>query len=182
MHVVKAKQEGNQRGLSCAGVADDGDGFAGFERERDIAQNPVPLFAFILRRMRVRLAGWLNHGVLPRLVAVFRHATISEPDVIELDSAGTLGFLGDRRRKYLSRSIEQFKDPLRRGHRGLQNVVFLAEVLDGTEKTLSVLHEGDEYAKRSSHGDDVKFRISQQKPRLCVVLRSDARLRMEYRL
>ena len=43
LHVVEAEQQGNQRGLAGAGVADDSDGFSGFDGEADVAQHPVGL-------------------------------------------------------------------------------------------------------------------------------------------
>ena len=43
LHVVEAQQQRDDRGLARAGVADDGDGFAGLDGEGDIAQNPVGL-------------------------------------------------------------------------------------------------------------------------------------------
>src|SRR5271155_4199961 len=49
-------------------------------------------------------------------------------------SAGTVGRLGDRRRGDFDRSVEQFEDALARGHGGLQNVVFLAEILNRPEE------------------------------------------------
>ncbi len=76
-----------------------------------------------------------------------RYISICEPDVVELDTAGALGLRSHRRRNYFHRSIEQLEDALAGCHGGLQNVVFLAEVHDGTEKALRVLHEGDQNAQ-----------------------------------
>ena len=41
LHVVEAQQQRDDRGLAGAGVADDGDGLAGFDGEGDVAENPV---------------------------------------------------------------------------------------------------------------------------------------------
>src|SRR6267378_2679591 len=41
LNVVKAEQEGDERGFPGAGMTDDGEGLAGGDAERDIAQNPV---------------------------------------------------------------------------------------------------------------------------------------------
>src|SRR5580704_11324383 len=48
--------------------------------------------------------------------------------------------------------VEQFEDALAGGHRRLQDVVFVAEVLDGAEEALRVLDEGDEDAE--GHGGE----------------------------
>ena len=45
LHVVKAQQQRDQRGLARAGVADHGDGFPGLDGEGDIAQHPVGIVA-----------------------------------------------------------------------------------------------------------------------------------------
>jgi len=42
---------------------------------------------------------------------------------------------------------------LARSHGRLQDVVLLAQVLDGPEEALRVLHEGDEHAERGGAGE-----------------------------
>ena len=46
----------------------------------------------------------------------------------------------------VSGSSSKAEDALGSGHGGLQDVEFFAEVLNGPEKALRVLHEGDEHA------------------------------------
>jgi hypothetical protein len=41
LHVVEPQQQRDQRGLASARVPDNSRGFAGFDREADIAQHPV---------------------------------------------------------------------------------------------------------------------------------------------
>src|SRR5580658_5788965 len=41
LHVVKAEQQGNERGFAGAGVADDGERLAGLDAERYVAEDPV---------------------------------------------------------------------------------------------------------------------------------------------
>ena len=48
LHIVEAQQQGNDRGLAGTGVADNGDRLAGFDGERNVAQNPVGLVAELL--------------------------------------------------------------------------------------------------------------------------------------
>ena len=76
--------------------------------------------------------------------------------MVELDSAGARGSLGHGGRSDLDRRVEQFKHPLARCHSRLQDVVFLTQVLDGTEKALRVLHEGDQHAECSHTSDHVQ--------------------------
>ncbi len=64
-------------------------------------------------------------------------------------------FFGDRRGGDLRRSIEQLENAFAGGHGGLQDVVFVAEVLNRAEKTLRVAHEGDQDAQRGDCGDGV---------------------------
>ncbi len=84
-----------------------------------------------------------------RVRALSRHLPVSEPHVIELDSARACRFLRHRRRNDLHRSIEQLEDAFARRHRRLQNVVLLAEVHDRAEEALRVLRERDQNAERS---------------------------------
>jgi len=50
--------------------------------------------------------------------------------------------------------VEELEDALGGGHGGLQDVVFVAEILDGAEETLRVLDEGDEDAKGDGIAED----------------------------
>ena len=81
---------------------------------------------------------------------------VGEPDVAELDGAGAVAGDGLRRgrrcRVAVSRSLKMRSAG---GHGGLQDVVFVAEVLDGPEEALRVLDEGDEDAEGDGAEDAV---------------------------
>ena len=72
---------------------------------------------------------------------------VGEPHVAEFDFAARiaerdgLGIAGDG-----DGLVEQAENALGSRHGGLQNVEFFAQVLDGPEETLRVLHESDEHA------------------------------------
>src|SRR6185503_16738072 len=68
------------------------------------------------------------------------------PDVAEFDAAGVVSGLGMRGRDDFRLGVEQLEDALAGGHGGLQDVVFVAEVLNGAEEAQSVLDERDEDA------------------------------------
>ena len=55
--------------------------------------------------------------------------------------------------------VEQLEDALAGGHGCLQDVVFVAEVLDGAEEALRVLDEGDEDAE-GDRAEDASARRS----------------------
>ena len=46
LDVVEAEEQRDQRGFSGAGVADDGDGLAGGDAERDVPEDPVVFGGF----------------------------------------------------------------------------------------------------------------------------------------
>ena len=129
LDVVEAQQELNGGGFAGAGVADDGDGLTGLDAEGDVAQDPI-VFAGI--------------GA----------AVIGEPDVAKFDfaaheaeGASAAGDVGGQR------LVEQREDALGGGHGRLQDVEFVAEVLNGLEEALRVLHEGDQHADRDRAGE-----------------------------
>src|SRR5216684_3882987 len=114
LNVVKAEQEGDESGFASAGVSHDGDGLAGGYTERDIAQNPI---------------------FLGRLSDV----TVAEPHVAKFNfAAGMVERNGVGVRIDRNRLVQKLEDALGGGHRGLEDVEFLAEVLNGTEKALSI--------------------------------------------
>ena len=82
-----------------------------------------------------------------RLELLVGEGLVGEPDVAELDAAGAVAGDGVRGRDDLGLGVEQLEDALAGGHGGLQDVVLLAEVLNGAEEALRVLHEGDEDAE-----------------------------------
>src|SRR5207302_504402 len=83
----------------------------------------------------------------PILVGGIVAAAIGEPDVAEFNLAARLpqrkrlGGRGDRHRL-----VEQLEDALGAGHRRLQHIELLAEILNGPEEPLRVLHESDQDA------------------------------------
>src|SRR5207253_4044231 len=76
-----------------------------------------------------------------------RHFAVGEPNVVELDASRAGGRFGMRRVNDLRRRVQQLEDALRRGHGRLQDVVLFAEVLNGAEEALGVLHEGHQHAQ-----------------------------------
>src|SRR3989454_10442337 len=123
LNIVETQKKLDAGGLAGAGVADDGEGLPGSNAEGNVAEHPV----FIGR-------------VLP--------AAIGEPDIAEFDfAAGLFEFQRLLRRSNRHGLVEQLEDALGGGHSRLQDIEFFAEVLDGTEETLRVHHEGDENAQ-----------------------------------
>src|SRR5262249_36055243 len=152
-------------GLARAGMADDGHGLARLNGERDVAQDPVVGFwnSMGFRHADVRAmavacgerklsVGRLSLGKLGfggRWLAigsfqVSLKLAVGEPDMVELNAACACGCAWLIRRCDVDRRIEQFEDAFARSHGGLQDVVLVAQVLDGTEKALRILHEGRE--------------------------------------
>src|SRR5215469_11716086 len=68
--------------------------------------------------------------------------------MVEFDAPGTFRLLRHDGRFDIYRCIEQFENALRRSHGRLQDVVFVAEILDGTEKTLRILRERNQDPQR----------------------------------
>ena len=76
-----------------------------------------------------------------------RNSTRPEP-------SPAIGMSGRDDRRF---GVEQLEDALAGGHGGLQDVVLVAEVLDGAEEALRVLDEGDQHAE----GDGAEDRVAQ---------------------
>src|ERR1043166_796455 len=132
LDVVEAEQETGEGGLARSGVAHDGDRLAGINAETDVTQDPV----FVL---------------------------VCEPDVLELDGQRALWKrAGIGRRGDARRGIEQTEDAFARRHRRLKDVVFFAEVLDGTEEAQPVLKKGNQHAEGNRAGADAKTAIREQ--------------------
>jgi len=68
---------------------------------------------------------------------------IGEPDVAELDAAEPSPAAGEAGETIVGSVSRQLEHALAGSHCRLQDVVFVAEVLDGTEEALRVLDEGD---------------------------------------
>ena len=76
--------------------------------------------------------------------------------MVELDASGAFGNLSASAGETISAwRVEQLEDALAGGHRRLQDVVLLAQVLDGAEEALRVLHEGHQHAEGDGVADDL---------------------------
>ena len=118
-------------------MADDGGGLVRLDRKADTTENPLNvcrLTQLIFRRA---------HDAR-KLLLIQR--LIGEPDITKLDAAGAVTGDGIFWRDDLSLRIEQLEDAFTCGHGRLEDVVLLAEVLNGAEEALGVLHEGDDHA------------------------------------
>ena len=74
-----------------------------------------------------------------RAFAFHRHMPVGKPHVVELDPSRSLRLPLHLRRLNLRFGVQQFEHPLGGGHRRLQNVELLAQVLNRTEEALRVL-------------------------------------------
>ncbi len=84
-----------------------------------------------------------------------RHGAVGKPHVVELDTPEAFWNQWRCGRHDLGRRVQQFEDALAGGHRRLQDVVLLAEVLDGAEEALRVLHEGHQDSEGDGIADDL---------------------------
>src|SRR4030095_10225946 len=128
LDVVKPHEQAGQGGFPSAGMPDNRDRLSGTDFERHIPKNPVPFGS-------------------PSICC--HAAVISKPDVTELDFS--LDFTqAERLLRLLDiyRGIQQLEDALRAGPGRLQDVVFLAEIGNGTKESFRVLNEGYQCTKR----------------------------------
>ena len=151
LDIVKAHHEGGDGGLAGSGVSYDGGGFVGGDGEGNSAKDPFDVgegrgefwsdtksISFALLRMIILMQSLEGCGL-------FRgQGLVGEPDVAELDAAGAVRENGVYGGYDFGGSIEELEEALGGGHGGLQDVVFVGEVLDGAEEALSVLDEGDQ--------------------------------------
>src|SRR5712664_2705800 len=129
LNVIEAKKERDERGFAGAGVADDGEGLAGLDAERDITENPI-IFAGI------------------------RDGAIAEPNIAEFDfAAGIFYANGVGLRRNVGGLVEELENALGGGHGGLQDVEFFAEVLDGAEEASGIHGEGGQLAEGERGGE-----------------------------
>ena len=155
MHVVKAQQQGDDGGLAGAGVTHERDRVSGIDSEGNIAQHPVEL-VFCVNGRGNGGGGCGELLTLARgLLGGLRQGAIGEPHVVELDASRAVGKLRSRRRNDLRPGVEQFENALARRHRRLQDVVLLAQVLDGTEEALRILHKRDQYSQADGVAEDL---------------------------
>jgi len=90
LDIVEAEEERDERGLACASVADDSEGLARFDAERDVAENPI-VFAGI------------------------GNGAVAEPDIAKFDfAAGVFEANGVGRRRDVGGLIEQLEKCARR--------------------------------------------------------------------
>ena len=124
LNVVKAQQQRDQRGFPGSRVSHDREVLPRFDAERNIAQHPV----FVLR---------------------FFHVAVREPHVAELDFSARRN-LDLRIRICVDGDglVQQLENSFGCGHRRLQDVEFLAQVLDGPEEALGEHGELDQNAER----------------------------------
>ncbi len=81
-------------------------------------------------------------------------AFIGEPDVVEFDGGDAAGAArGDSGGSTIRLGIEQLEDALGGRHGALQDVVLLAQVLDGPEEAQAVLQKRDHHAERERSRD-----------------------------
>src|SRR6185437_2094052 len=116
LDVIEAQEEAGDGGLAGARMPDNRQARAGLGDEADVAQDPIL-------------------------------ALVGEPDVVELDAASRgEGRTRNRRGLEGDGSVEQFENALGAGHRGLQVVVLIAQILDGAEEALNILDKGEDNA------------------------------------
>src|ERR1700761_8343936 len=107
------------------------------DHKAHVTQNPLDM-----REIALRVGGTRKKGSV-----VLADILIGEPDALELDTARAITGASVRRRSDVRRFVEQFEDAFGCRHRRLQDVVFVAEVLDGAEEALRILNECDENAE-----------------------------------
>ena len=157
LDIVEAHHEGGDGGLAGSGVSYDGGGFVGGDGEGNSAEDPFDVgegrgefwsgaqsISFASLRMAILMQSLEGCGLLRG------EGLVGEPDVAELDAAGAVRENGVYGGYDFGGSIEELEEALGGGHGGLQDVVFVGEVLDGAEEALRVLDEGDQ----NSQGDD----------------------------
>ena len=120
VRIVEPEQQVDDRGLPRPGVPDQRDRLPGRGGEGDVPQHPGPV-----RR-------------------------VPEPDPLEADLAPHRPRQRRRARRlgHRHRLVQQGEDPLGRGHRALQQVELLREVLQRLEEAAGVLDERRQHAHR----------------------------------
>ena len=107
-------------------MADDGGGLVGLDGEGDAAQDPFDADG-------LEVCGRCN-GDDRELLR--REALVGEPDIAELNATGSRAGQGLGGCDDFGRGVEELEDTLAGRHGGLENVVFVREVLDGAPKAL----------------------------------------------
>ncbi len=140
LHIVKAHHQRRDRCLARTRVPNDSGSCVGLDRETYAAQNPFNIAASteLIARQRAHT-----------LLLFIREPLIREPDTTKFNPAAAIAGRGVSASLNLGRCVEQLEDAFCRGHRSLQDVVFVAEVLDRPEEPLRILDERDENAERN---------------------------------
>ena len=132
LNFIEAQQQAGKRGLTRARMSHHCDGFARLNTETEIVKHPVLVL-------------------------------VCEPNTVEFDGGGC-GRKGRWQgwRLNASRSIKQLENTFRRRHRRLQNIVFLAEILNRPKEALSILKERHQHAQSERAAADPESTIRQQ--------------------
>ena len=150
--VVEAHHQAGQGGFAGAGVTDDGDGLAGLDGEGDVFQDPLDVgeSGEFLRAFG-RIGDAVDEFFLFR-----SQLLVGEPDVMELDAVRSVAGAGIGGADDFRRGIEQLEDAFAGGHGGLQDVVLVAQVLDGTPEALRIHVECGQHADGDGAGEDAE--------------------------
>ncbi len=144
---VKAHHQAGERGLAAPGVADNGHRLAWLDGEGNVFENPLDVIQSGQGRAACR------SPCAAAATAAFCASVqflIGEPDVSEFDAIRPVAGYGMRGADNLRRRIHQLEDALAGRHRGLQDVVLVAQILDRPPEAQRELREHDEHA--DGHG------------------------------
>ena len=140
-------------------MPDNGDSLARFNDKADVPQHPV-WFQQWLRGVGSSIFRRPCPLPILAITGVDRNVPIRKPDMIKFNAARTFWLLRDCGRSDLHRRIQQLKNTLAGSHGRLQDVVFLAEVLNGPEESLRVLDE----CRQNSDGSGAANYVVATKP------------------
>ena len=97
---------------------------------------------------------------------------IGKPNMIKLDPPRPPRRLRHCRLSDLHRGIQQLEHPLARRHRRLQNVVLLAQILNGAKKPLRILDECNEHSQGNDSAPDERRGLDKQpRTKMCSTSR-----------
>src|SRR5581483_10965078 len=132
-YIVETQQQAEDGCLAGSGMAHQRDGFPGLYGEAQVFEHPL-------------------------------FAVVGEPNVLKLDASFSLT-QGRRPGGRLNshRSIQQLENTLGAGHSRLQDIVFLAEILDRAEYAERILHEGHQHANGHFPGEDPIAAVDEQR-------------------
>src|SRR5690606_30076458 len=131
--VVESHEEADHRGLTGSGVTHEGKGLARTHLEVHPAKHP----------RRLASIGWRRSIVEP-------HVLEGDGDAFAIPNAAgtrrTPACSDHRRCRLLGRRVEELEDPFARGHRLLERIELVGEVLQRLEEASNQLKEGRERA------------------------------------